>query len=107
MSRDTYIGYQIIPIYLTLQNDEPTHEDYLMLGYEDILLILKNYFDVKADYVQADIRSFLFYYADVLENQLIQNKEMVDNSMIVYRNHKDAVDLLYASGKLIYSTSNS
>ena len=76
--RDTYIGYQIIPIYLTLQNDEPTHEDYLMLGYEDILLILKNYFDVKADYVQADIRSFLFYYADVLENQLIQNKEMVD-----------------------------
>lgn len=96
--RDTYIGYQIIPIYLTLQNDEPTHEDYLMLGYEDILLILKNYFDVKADYVQADIRSFLLYYADVLENQLIQNKEMVDNSMIVYRNHKDAVDLLYASG---------
>ena len=96
--RDTYSGYQIIPIYLTLQNDEPTHEDYLMLGYEDILSILKNYFDMKADYMQADIRSFLVYYADVLENQLFQNEEMVDNSLIVYRNHKDAVDLLYASG---------
>ncbi|MFF2754016.1 PD-(D/E)XK nuclease family protein [Psychrobacillus sp. NPDC058041] len=96
--RETYSGYQIIPIYLTLQNDEPTHEDYLMLGYEDILSILKNYLDMKVDYMQADIRSFLIYYVDILENQLIQNEEMVDNGLIVYRNHKDAVDLLYASG---------
>ncbi|WP_391206641.1 PD-(D/E)XK nuclease family protein [Psychrobacillus sp. L4] len=96
--RETYFGYQIIPIYLTLQNDEPTHEDYLMLGYEDILSVLKNYLDMKADYMQADIRSFLIYYVDILENQLIQNEEMVDNGLIVYRNHKDAVDLLYASG---------
>ncbi|MFC5591263.1 PD-(D/E)XK nuclease family protein [Sporosarcina soli] len=40
--RTEYEGYKIIPVFLTLQDEEPTHEDYLMLGYSDVLDILKN-----------------------------------------------------------------
>ena len=41
--RKTYDGYKIIPVFLTLQDEEPTHEDYLILGYSDVLDILKEH----------------------------------------------------------------
>lgn len=45
--RTAYEGYKIIPIFLTLQDEEPTHEDYLKLGYSDVLDILKNIIKTK------------------------------------------------------------
>ena len=97
--RTAYEGYKIIPVFLTLQDEEPTHEDYLMLGYSDVLDILKNMTVANKDYMHPDVHSFISYYIDILEDQLVQNDELNEKGMALYKNHKEAVDLLSAVGK--------
>lgn len=93
-ARSVYGGYKIIPIFLTLQDEEPTHEDYLMLGYSDVLAILQQLLDTRKEYMNAHIHSFISYYTDILEDQLVENEKLNATGMDLYRNHKDAVDLL-------------
>ncbi|MCG7344814.1 PD-(D/E)XK nuclease family protein [Sporosarcina sp. ACRSL] len=97
--RTAYAGYKIIPVFLTLQDEEPTHEDYLMLGYSDVLDILNNMTDANKDYMHPDVHSFISYYIDILEDQLVQNDELNEKGMALYKNHKEAVDLLSSAGK--------
>ncbi|WP_252504414.1 PD-(D/E)XK nuclease family protein [Sporosarcina sp. Marseille-Q4943] len=97
--RNAYDGYKIIPVFLTLQDEEPTHEDYLMLGYSDVLDILNNVTDANKEYMHSDVHSFISYYIDILEDQLVQNDELNEKGMALYKNHKEAVDLLAAVGK--------
>ncbi|MGN7387876.1 PD-(D/E)XK nuclease family protein [Sporosarcina sp. SAFN-015] len=97
--RMAYDGYKIIPVFLTLQDEEPTHEDYLMLGYSDVLDILNNMTDANKEYMHPDVHSFISYYIDILEDQLVQNNELNEKGMALYKNHKEAVDLLAGAGK--------
>lgn len=97
--RRAYDGYKIIPVFLTLQDEEPTHEDYLMLGYSDVLDILNNMTDANKEYMHPDVHSFISYYIDILEDQLVQNDELNEKGMALYKNHKEAVDLLAGAGK--------
>lgn len=97
--RNAYDGYKIVPVFLTLQDEEPTHEDYLMLGYSDVLDILNNVTDANKEYMHPDVHSFISYYIDILEDQLVQNDELNEKGMTLYKNHKEAVDLLAAVGK--------
>ncbi|KXH86966.1 PD-(D/E)XK nuclease family protein [Sporosarcina sp. HYO08] len=97
--RTTYEGYKIIPVFLTLQDEEPTHEDYLMLGYSDVLDILKNMPAANQAYMHPDVHSFISYYIDILEDQLVQNDELNEKGMALYTNHKEAVELLSNVGK--------
>lgn len=94
-----YEGYKIIPIFLTLQDEEPTHEDYLMLGYSDVLGILHNLIRSDSDYMNKDVASFISYYIDILEDQLIQNIELNECAMSLYKNHKEAIELLSSVGR--------
>ena len=97
--RKTYDGYKIIPVFLTLQDEEPTHEDYLMLGYSDVLDILKNMTYANKNYMHPDVYSFISYYIDILEDQLVQNDELNEIGMDLFKNHKEAVKLLATVGK--------
>ena len=97
--RTAYEGYKIIPVFLTLQDEEPTHEDYLMLGYSDVLDILNNMTNANKEYMHPDVHSFISYYIDILEDQLVQNNELNEKGMALYKNHKEAVDLLAGAGK--------
>lgn len=95
-ARSIYGGYKIIPIFLTLQDEEPTHEDYLMLGYSDVLTILKQLLETRKDYMNAHVHHFISYYTDILEDQLVENEKLNAIGLGLYRNHKDAVDLLFS-----------
>jgi len=97
--RSEYPGYKVIPVFLTLQNDTPTHADYLKLGYSDIFDILKNLIDSNKDYMNSHVQSFISYYIDILEDQLVQNNELNEIGINLYKNHKEAIDSLYSIGK--------
>jgi len=94
-----YPGYKVIPVFLTLQNEAPTHPDYLMLGYSDICDVLKNLLDSKKDYMNDQVESFISYYIDILEDQLVENNELNEVGINLYKNHKEAINSLYAIGK--------
>lgn len=49
--------------------------------------------------MHQDVHSFISYYIDILEDQLVQNDELNEKGVALYKNHKEAVELLSAVGK--------
>jgi len=95
---DKYEGYTIIPIFLSLDGSAPSHTEYLILDYGDILNILKGQLEINSEYTSSTIKDFLSYYIDILEGELVRDEEDIELALTIYKNHKDAVDFLYLSG---------
>lgn len=92
--RSTYEDYKIIPIYLSLLDESPSHEDYLVLGYSDILDILKNLVEANEQSMNSDVHKFISYYIENLEDQLFKNSELNEIGLQLYQNHKEAIEKL-------------
>lgn len=106
---DTYEDYTIVPIFLSLDGIAPSHSDYFILDYGDILNILKAYLEINNTYISNSIQDFLYYYLDVLEGELIRDEEDVELAMDVYKEHKEAIDFLFVgnSGKTLGKSAHS
>ncbi|MEI4831385.1 PD-(D/E)XK nuclease family protein [Bacillus sp. FJAT-53711] len=106
---DTYEGYTIVPIFLSLDGIAPSHSDYFILDYGDILNILKAYLEINSTYISNSIQDFLYYYLDVLEGELVRDEEDVELAMNVYKKHKEAVDFLFVgnAGKTLGKSAHS
>ncbi|CAG9612002.1 hypothetical protein BACCIP111899_01174 [Bacillus rhizoplanae] len=105
----TYEGYTIVPIFLSLDGIAPSHSDYFILDYGDILNILKAYLEINSTYISNSIQDFLYYYLDVLEGELVRDEEDVELAMNVYKKHKDTIDFLFVgnSGKTLGKSAHS
>ncbi|MHA6260582.1 PDDEXK-like family protein [Sporosarcina sp. CAU 1771] len=96
--RSEYEGFKVLPIYLTLLDEAPSHEDYLMLGYSDILEVLENLIEANEQAMNSEVHKFLFYYTENLKDQLLRNTELNEIGLALYQNHKIAIDeLVFAS----------
>ena len=93
-----YEGYTIIPIFLSLDGSAPSHKEYFILDYGDILNILKGQLEINSEYTSSTIKDFLSYYIDILEGELVRDEEDIELALTIYKNHKDAVDFLCLSG---------
>lgn len=93
-----YEGYTIIPIFLSLDGSAPSHKEYFVLDYGDILNILKGQLEINSEYTSSTIKDFLSYYIDILEGELVRDEEDIELALTIYKNHKDAVDFLCLSG---------
>jgi hypothetical protein len=89
--------YKIVPIFLTMLEDPPSENDYLMLTYRDILSILKDYVVLNEAFMNDEVYSFISYYIEVLADQLEENEDLNKSALSIYQDNKDAVDLLYTS----------
>lgn len=94
---ENYNGYHIIPIYLTLSSDIPTHNEYFVLAYHDILEIISQQLQVNQHAMVKDIYEFLTYYTDILKEELLEDEESIQLALEVYRMNQIAIDLLYVS----------
>ncbi|MCG7333691.1 hypothetical protein MHZ95_00200 [Sporosarcina sp. ACRSM] len=70
-----------------------------MLGYSDVLDNLNNLTEANKVFMHPDVHSFISYYIYILEDQLVQNDELNEMGMALYKNHKEAVDLISAVEK--------
>ncbi|WP_342542438.1 PD-(D/E)XK nuclease family protein [Paenisporosarcina sp. FSL H8-0542] len=94
---EKFEGYTIVPIYLTMLEDPPSEDKYLMLTYRNILSTLKDYVVLNEAFMNDEVYSFISYYIEVLADQLEENEELNQSALSIYQDHKDAVDLLYTS----------
>lgn len=94
---EKYDGFQIIPIYLTLASDIPTHEDYFVLNYHDILEIITQHLEVNKNVIIDEIFEFLMYYINILKEELLEDEEAIQLALEVYKTNKYAIELLYVS----------
>lgn len=90
-------GYTILPIFLTLANEEPSEDSYLLLGYEDVLEIIEQQLEFNKDTTADAIHDFLSFYIEVLKEQLVHDEEAVQLALEVYEGNKSAIDFLFLS----------
>lgn len=70
-------GYTIPPIFLTLANEEPSEDNYLLLGYEDVLEIIEQHLEFNKEKTADAIHDFLSFFIEVLKEQVVYDEESV------------------------------
>lgn len=95
-------GYTILPIFLTLANEEPSENSYLLLGYEDVLDIIEQQLEFNEETTADAIHDFLSFYIEVLKEQLVHDEEAVQLALEVYEENKSAIDFLFLSQNKIF-----
>lgn len=89
-----YPEYELLPVFLTLQDSDPTHNDYLKVGYRDVLAILHELLERKQDVLSTHVFQFIHSYKEILEDQLLENDELTNLALEVFQSHKDAIQLV-------------
>lgn len=99
-ARDQYepLGYTVLPIFLTLNGNEPSCSEYWMLDYRDVLEMIDLHIELNKESMADGVRDFLAYYTSILKEELVPDEEAIQLALDVYQSHQAAIDLLYISG---------
>jgi hypothetical protein len=96
-ARHHYQGYTVIPIFLTLTSDAPSHPDYWILDYHDVLEIIHFHLELQRESILNSVYEFLTHYTSILQEELVQDEEAIQLALDVYQANQAAIDLLYLS----------
>ncbi len=92
-----YSDYTIVPIYLTLASDAPSHPDYWSLDYHDVMDIITQHLELNSEVIADNIHDFLSYYTAILREELVEDNESIEMALKVYQMNQKAIDLLFVS----------
>jgi len=88
-------GYKFIPIFLSLDGSLPSDERYGAISHSTILGILKFIIKIQKENLNSKIYDFILYYLKILEVFTMENKKLKDLCKKIYKEHKEALDLIY------------
>ncbi|MDM5332122.1 PD-(D/E)XK nuclease family protein [Ureibacillus composti] len=98
----TFEGFAIIPIYLTLDGEEPSNLLYFILTYERIESILHTVLMLYQDQLSDPVYKFIEDYDQLLKERFYPNQDQIVQAIEIYRNHKQTINTLYDKSSTIY-----
>lgn len=87
--------FTIIPIYLTLDGEEPSNTQYFILTYERIESILDSILILNKDQLSDNVYKFIEDYDQILKEKFYPNQDQILQAIDIYRNHKQTIDALF------------
>jgi hypothetical protein len=93
--QQTFEGYTIIPIYLTLDGEESSNQQYFILSYERIELMLHTILMLYKDQLSENVYSFIEDYDQILKEKFYPNQDQILLAIEIYRNHKSTIESLF------------
>ncbi|WP_051627685.1 PD-(D/E)XK nuclease family protein [Exiguobacterium chiriqhucha] len=94
---ETFPNRNILPVYLTLSSDAPSHDDYWFLDYEDVRLMITQELELNRATIADNIYDFLTYYIALLEERLVDDEDTMNTALELYQDYASAIHLLYAN----------
>lgn len=94
-TRHTFENFTIIPIYLTLNGEEPSNSNYFILTYEKIEVILHTILMLYKDRLNNNVYQFIVDYNQILKEKFYPNQDQIVQAIDIYRNHKQTIDVLF------------
>ena len=88
-------GWQIIPIYLTIEGAAPSDERFIPMSYSDVSRAVKDAISFNRGSVDPDIRVFVEHYIEMLRRHLVADSEISELCRRIYSKHRQALDLIY------------
>jgi len=93
--RNSYPGYKLIPVLLTLQGDDPEYNsEYAVFSHIDVYQILNETLKLKGESLNSEVYNFIKSYIKTLEKSLGMDEDLKKLCMKIYDHHKDAIDLI-------------
>ncbi|MGM9973432.1 MAG: PD-(D/E)XK nuclease family protein [Clostridiaceae bacterium] len=92
---EKFQGFKIIPIYLTLQGEEPSNKEYFILTHEKIEGILNTILMLQKNQLSADVYCFIKDYQQVLKDLFYPNKEQILQAITLYRSYSSVISSLF------------
>ena len=90
-----YNDFDIIPVFLTIENTLPSDNRYGVISYAEILHMLKFITSIKKENISRKVYDFITYYLGILEILTMEDKEIKQLCKKIYKEHKEALDLIY------------
>ncbi len=97
----TYKGFTIIPVYLTLNGEAPSNDQYFILTYERIESILHTILMLYKNQLSDNVYKFIEDYNQVLKEKFYPNQDQVMQAIDIYRNHKLTIQTLFEETSLL------
>ena len=90
-----YPDYSKLFIYLTIEGDKPSDDNYLPLSYSDILQLIEHLIQGSSNKVGSEVLTFISHYKEMLRRYIMQDSEIQEICKRVYKRHKKALDLIF------------
>jgi len=88
-------NYKKLFVFLTLEGEIPSDDNYLSVNYKDILSILNYLIEAKNDEIGKDILVFISHYRDMLGRYVLEDSKIQEICKSIYKKHKKALDLIF------------
>lgn len=93
--QNIFKDFTIIPIYLTLDGEEPSNQQYFILTYECIESILRTILMLYKSQLNDNVYTFIEDYNQILREKFYPNQDQIIQAIEIYRNHKPTIELLF------------
>jgi hypothetical protein len=90
-----YPDYQKMFVYLTIEGDEASEDEYLSISYHDIIEIITHIIDNKSTSIGEEILIFISHYREMFRRYIMENSEIQEICKKIYKKHKKALDLIF------------
>ena len=91
----TFGDFTIIPIYLTLDGEEPSNQQYFILNYERVESILQTILMLFQEQLSNNVYKFIEDYNQILKEKFYPIRDQILQAIDIYRNHKPTIDALF------------
>jgi len=91
----TFKNFTIIPIYLTLDGEKPSNQQYFILTYERIESILYTILILYKEQLSDNVYKFIEDYNQILKEKFYPNQDQVLQAINIYRNYKPTINALF------------
>lgn len=100
-AQQTFKDFMIIPIYLTLDGEEPSNQHYFTLTYERIESILHTILMLFQDQLSDSVYKFIGDYDQILKEKFYPNQDQILQAIEIYRNHRPTIDSLFEEASML------
>jgi hypothetical protein len=95
---DEFIDYIIIPVFLTLSNQEPSVGEFIRYSHTQILAVLSKIIKQRQNQLSESVRFFLNQYIETIRRLTMQDEGLAELCKTIYRKHREAIDLIVQYG---------
>jgi len=94
-AQNEFPDYDKLFIYLTIDGEIPSDDDYMPLSYGEILPLIDHMIESKRDKIGSEILTFIFHYREMLRRYIMEDSEVQEICRRIYKSHKRALDLIF------------
>ncbi|QCR31025.1 PD-(D/E)XK nuclease family protein [Lysinibacillus sp. SGAir0095] len=92
---ESFKEFTVIPVYLTLDGEEPSNQHYFILSYERIESILNTVLMLYNEQLSDNVYKFIEDYNNILKEKYYPNQSQIVQAIDIYRNHKQVIESLF------------